>query len=242
MAEGRVSQAPMQRTALVPVGSDSRTLAGKGLLTCGIISSLLYAAMLIVVPSFWDGYSSVSQTVSELSAIDAPTRPLWVSLGLLWTALYVAFGWGVWQSAGSSRALRVVGVAIIVAGIWGLFWPPMHQREVLAANGGTLTDTLHIVWTAMNGALTLVLMGFGAAALGKRFRRYTIVSIVILLAAGSMTSLDVSRVNAGLPTPLMGVWERVNMSAWLLWVALLAVALFRRSTLFIREDTAASSQ
>ena len=51
------------------------------LLVCGILSSLLYIAMNVFVPMQWDGYSSASQTVSELSAIGAPTRSLWAALG-----------------------------------------------------------------------------------------------------------------------------------------------------------------
>ena len=43
-------------------------------LICGIASSLLYVAMNVFVPMQWEGYSSASQTVSELSAIGAPTR------------------------------------------------------------------------------------------------------------------------------------------------------------------------
>jgi hypothetical protein len=53
----------------------------KVLLACGILSSLLYAAMNVFVPMLWDGYTMASQTVSELSAIGAPTRTLWVRLG-----------------------------------------------------------------------------------------------------------------------------------------------------------------
>jgi hypothetical protein len=142
--------------------------------------------------------------------------------------LYGAFGWGVWKSAGPSRALRVAGAAILVAAVMGLFWPPMHRREALAAGGATLTDTLHIVWTAVNGVLTLVAMGCAAAAFGKRFRRYSIATMVILLAAGWLTALDAPRVEADLPTPWVGVWERINIAVWLLWVAALAVALRRR--------------
>ena len=48
------------------------------LLLCGIFSSLIYAGMNILCGMRYDGYSFTSQTVSELSAIDAPTRPLWV--------------------------------------------------------------------------------------------------------------------------------------------------------------------
>jgi hypothetical protein len=49
----------------------------KVLIVCGILSSLLYVAMNVFVPMLWEGYRSASQTVSELSAIGAPTRPLW---------------------------------------------------------------------------------------------------------------------------------------------------------------------
>ena len=45
---------------------------------CGILSSLLYVVMNVFVAMEWEGYSSASQTVSELSAIGAPRRSLWV--------------------------------------------------------------------------------------------------------------------------------------------------------------------
>ena len=199
-------------------------------LACGVFSAVLYSSMLIVIPLAWSEYSSASQTVSELSAIDAPTRMLWLPLGIVWALLYGAFGWAVWKSAASSRALRATGASIVVAAVAGIFWPPMHLREVLAAGGGTVSDTLHIVWTAANAVLTLLAMGLAAAALGRRFRVYSIATIVILLSAGVVTSMDAPRLEANLPTPWMGVWERVNIVAWLLWVAVLS-ALLRRQRL-----------
>jgi hypothetical protein len=208
--------------------SGRQTPLQQALLLCGIISALLYAAMLIIVPMFWQSYSSAAQTVSELSAIGAPSRSLWVALSRVWAVLYAAFGLGIWLTAGPNRALRVVGSTIILSNIVGLFWPPMHQREVLAAGGETLTDTLHIVWTAVNGVFTLMAMGFGAAALSKPFRHYSIATMVILLAAGALTSLQAPRVNTNLPTPWIGVWERINIGVWLLWVVLLAIMLWRR--------------
>ena len=72
----------------------------------------------------------------------------------------IAFGVCLWKSAASNRALRAVGVLLTAQCILGLFWPPMHQRAVLAASGRTMTDTLHIVWTIVTsvffmGALAL---------------------------------------------------------------------------------------
>ena len=57
------------------------------LLVCGIVSSLLYVAMNVFVPMQWEGYSSASQTISELSAIGAPTRSLWAVPGAFYTYL-----------------------------------------------------------------------------------------------------------------------------------------------------------
>jgi hypothetical protein len=198
------------------------------LLACGIAAPLLYVAMLVLVPMGWEGYSSASQTVSELSAIGAPTRALWVALGIVYTLLLVAFGWGIWASARGSRALRVVGVMMIGTAVLGLFWPPMHLREALAAGGRTLTDTLHIVWMIASGLLTLVAMAFSAAAFGKRFRLYSVATFVLMLVFGALTGVEAPQMEANLPTPWIGVWERLNIAVWMLWIAVLAIASLRR--------------
>ena len=44
-------------------------MARRSLLVCGIMSSLLYVGMNVVVAMRWEGYSSASQTVSQLSAV-----------------------------------------------------------------------------------------------------------------------------------------------------------------------------
>lgn len=195
----------------------------KLLLVCGILSSLLYVAMNIFVPMQFEGYSYASQTVSELSAIDAPTRPLWVPLGLAYTVLVIAFGLGVWGSAGRNRPLRVVGGLMVVYGVIGAFWPPMHLR----GTEFTLTDTMHIVFASVTTLLMLLAIGFGAAALGKRFRLYSIATIVLLLVFGALTGVDAPGVAANEPTPWIGVWERLQIGAYLLWVVVLAMALLR---------------
>src|SRR5687768_10983168 len=149
---------------------DARGRLTNRLLICGVASSLLYAAMLVFVPLGWDGYSSAAQTVSELSAIGAPTRSLWVPLGILWTLLYALFGWGVWRVAGGSRSLRIAGAVIIAHGVFGVFWPPMHLR----GTEPTLTDTLHIVWSIVTVLLMALAIGLAAGGLSKRFRLYSI--------------------------------------------------------------------
>jgi pimeloyl-ACP methyl ester carboxylesterase len=202
----------------------------KTLLACGIVSSLLYVAMNVLVPMQWDAYSSFSQTISELSAIDTPTRPLWVPLGIVYTLLIAAFGLGVWKSAHRNRLLRLVGGLFVASGLIGLGWLPMHQRAVLAAGGATLSDTMHIVWSVVTVALMMFEIGFAAAAFDRRFRRYSIATMVVLFVFGMLTFWSAPGVAANLPTPWLGVWERINVLGFMLWQAVLAIALLRHES------------
>ncbi len=198
----------------------------KFLLMCGVLSSLLYVFMNVIVPLQWDSYSSASQTVSELSAIGAPTRSLWMTLGFAYTLLVTAFGYGVWTSALQNRRLRIVGGLIIAFGLTGLIWPfaPMHLRGAEF----TVTDAMHIVLGVTTVLLMLVTIGIGATAFGKQFCIYSIATIVVLVLFGVLTGIDAPRIAANLPTPWIGIWERINIGVYLLWVLVLSVTLLRQ--------------
>jgi hypothetical protein len=199
----------------------------KALLVCGIASSVLYAGMIWGIR--YDGYSPISQVPSELTAIGAPTQALWARLGWIYTVLIAAFGIGVWKSALGHRPVRIVGGLILAYASLGLLWPfaPMHQRDVLAAGGATPSDLWHQVLAAVTVFLMFLAIGFGAGAFGKRFRVYSVVTIVVLLVFGGLTFLEAPRLQMNLPTPWIGLWERINITVFLLWVVALAAALWR---------------
>jgi hypothetical protein len=167
-------------------GDDSRGWV-RVLLACGLAASLLYGAMIWVIR--FEGYSPLSQTVSELSAWGVSTRPLWTVLGTLWDAMMIAFAVGVLASAGRRGVLRIVGGLLLAYGLLGLAWPlvSMHPRDVLAAGGATLADTGHLVLVGATGVVMVAAMAFGAAAFGRLFRVYSIATIVVLLVCGAMT-------------------------------------------------------
>jgi hypothetical protein len=210
----------------VSKGMSSQQLR-KALLVCGILAAAHYVFMNVYVASRWDTYSSASFTVSELSAIGAPTRELWVALSWGYTILLAAFGWGVWASAPRTRGLRIAGALTTANALMGIFWPPMHSREVLAAGGGTLTDTMHLVFGGVTVALMLAAMGFSASAFGRKFLAFSTLMIVLAPGFGALTAADAPRVQANLPTPLIGVWERISIAIFLAWVVTLAIALLR---------------
>ena len=80
---------------------------------------------------------------------------------------------------------------------------------------------MHIVATNMLLVLMLAAMGFGAAAFHGGLR-------LIDRVAGDGVAGVVSFLAAPYaPTPVLGIGERISIGAFLLWVAVLAVALWR---------------
>jgi len=106
-----------------------------------------------------------------------------VRLGSVYTLLVIAFGFGVRESADRSRSLRTAGALIVMYGALGVLWPfaPMHLRDVLAAGGGTMSDTVHLALGMITVLLMLLAIGCAAAAFGREFRLYSIATTVTLL-------------------------------------------------------------
>lgn len=203
----------------------SAKMSRNALLACGILSSLVYVLADILGALSWDGYQYASQAVSELSAIGAPSRPYVLPAFLAYDLLMIAFGFGVRASAGRRRALRVTGACLIAIGAIGLaaFFFPMQLRGTERA----LTDTMHIVLTTLTALAILVAVGSSVGAFGNGFRLYAIATILVLLLFGVTAELDAPRIDANLATPYLGITERINIGAYLLWVAVLAIALLR---------------
>jgi hypothetical protein len=74
----------------------------------------------------------------------------------------------------------------------------------------------------------LVAMGCGAAALGKRFRNYTLVTLAVVVVFNGLALSYAPEVDAGRPTPFIGLDERVAFTAYFVWQSVLAVILWRR--------------
>ena len=203
----------------------------KFLLACGILAPVIYIGSDILAALMWEGYSYTSQAVSELRAVEAPTRPLLVPILYIYALLETAFGIGVLKAGGQKRTLRTAGILLIVLGVLDLTAPffPMHIRENISASGRTLSDTLHIILTFVTVLLILLILGFGAVANGIRFRIYSYATIVILIICGIWASTFTSSLEANLPTPWLGVIERINIYGYMLWMAFLSAVLLKGS-------------
>jgi hypothetical protein len=211
--------------------SKGRRMQRKILLICGIVSSVLYVVGDVLGTLRYPGYSYADQEFSELTAQGSPVRPLMIALnGIPYTLLVAAFAVGIWTTAGPKRAVRITGAMLLGYAAFGMAGGvlfPMRHREALAAGEETPRNVMHIPATAVMSVCIVLAMGFGATLLGKRFCYYSYCTIATLLMFGILASLQAGQMAANEPTPWMGIEERVNIYATMLWVAVLAIGLLR---------------
>lgn len=197
----------------------------RGLLGCGLLSSLLYLLTDLVGASSYPDYDYVGQAISEMSAVGAPTADLLAPFYMLYSVLFALFGAGVWFAAGRRRRLRWSAAFMVALSALGIGWAlsPMNMR----GHEPTLTDMMHLAMGAASTLLILAIIATGAAAFGRAFRIYSAATALVMLVFGYLMSLDVPRVPEGLPTPRLGMNERIMMAAWLLWMVVFSVTLLR---------------
>jgi CubicO group peptidase (beta-lactamase class C family) len=206
----------------------------RALLVSGIVSSALYVATDVIGGLLYPGYSFFSQAISELGAVGSPSAGFVDPLFLAYNLLALAFGIGVLlEGARCARALRITGgllaaygavgfvAAIVTAG--SAFFK-MQQR----GTGSIGTDLPHILLTGALVLLLLLMIGFGAFALDRRFRTYSFATLLVIIASSALTVPYAARLAAGQPTPGFGLVERIDVYSALLWIAVLATTLLRR--------------
>jgi hypothetical protein len=194
-------------------------------LLSGFFSSVWLATINWIIPGFDPAYDISSQTVSELSAIGASTRVMWILAGSPYAVLVAAFGWGLYYFEDDNRWYKVSGLLVLVYGLLNVYWPPMHLREAIAGGESSISDTLHIVWTSASVALFIAIMFTAAMGSNVVFRIYTTISVLLLGYCGFMTSRMVPLLETNQPTPGMGLWERCNIALFLLWISVLSITL-----------------
>jgi membrane protease YdiL (CAAX protease family) len=208
------------------VAGAGRATARKALLGCGVLSSVLYVAADAYAWSRYPGYSPVSQAFSELLAEGAPTRAFMVALlGAPYNLLVAALGVGVWASPGRKRMVRLTGALLGLYALFSFLGGTVFQMDVRGTEG-TARGALHPLATAVMVLCMLLSVGVGASLHGRRFRSYSLGTLLAVTLFAGLTFRYAPQIAANEPTPGLGLVERVSIYAWMLWVAVLALSLW----------------
>jgi hypothetical protein len=198
------------------------------LLGAGVASSVVYLTADLLCGLRYPGYRFGDQTISELSALGSPTAALWATLLRGYALLFVGFTIGVFREGRANRRLRVTAWLLIVFALTGPLWSfvPMHQRGDVF----TWSDVGHIALGGVTVILMTAVILVGSDSLGTRFRAFSRLIAGVVLVAGASTFAYVPRMIDQQPTPWLGVIERMCLYGFLLWSAVLAIAVIRQDT------------
>ena len=205
------------------------------MLLCGILSPLLYAIADTLAGLQWEGYSFRDQTISELGSIGAPSRQLFLVLLIPTYLLLLVFGVGIWQSAEGRRKLKIAAGLLIAFGTIAITIGPFVSMQ-LRGNEQGLAGALHLIEGGVEMLILLTAMGFASGALDQKFRLYTIFTMIIMLIFGAWSGMDSPLIEAGMPTPWLGVKERIMWYSYQLWFVVLSLGLLQKRTIETPED------
>jgi hypothetical protein len=201
------------------------------LLACGVVYFVLYiVANDVVAATIHDGYSRMDQAISELSARGAESRAFLVAMAPVLAALLIACGLGVWRAAQGSWRLQALGATLIAWGASGVawLWYPMTSRADMVATGsGGANDVGHIILTVLTFVFILSVIVLGGSSFGQRFRWYSIVTALVIVVAGAIVGVQSAGLPEGDATPWMGLVERISAYGMMLYVAVVALMLWR---------------
>lgn len=188
---------------------------------CGVMAAILAVGVDLVTGIMTPGYSFYSQTISELSAVHAPYRTLWQIVTFIQNPMLIVFGGGIVNLASGQKRIRMMwlGKLIMVWGSLGFLWllTPMNVRGEI----GSTTDTMHLIMTGITVLLIIVLMIVGARVGDRRFYWYTWGSLALMMVAGILTGRQTEAVALNMPTPGMGITERISAYAPMIWLIVL---------------------
>jgi hypothetical protein len=198
------------------------------LLRAGTAAVAVYAGGDLISGRSYEGYSFRDQAISELSAYGSPVRPEAVTWIAIHGLLAGAFGVGVWQSAGGTRAPRWTAGFLLAAGV---VTAPLHPFFPMSSRGMEpgFNDTMHQILTFAFVPLTCGALAASAVAYPGWFRRYATASLAVIVGSGGLMSPLMSALAENRPTPWLGALERVNAYTMHAWTVVLAEVLIHRT-------------
>ena len=203
----------------------------KGLALCGVAIPIVFAVLVTVGGFIYEGYSHVTQAVSELSGVEAQHPWVQTTNFFVVGALFVPFALGLRRGIGAGQGSRVGPVLVAISGvsacIGGAFFPcdpgcefqsltgTLHNVAGLtgfvAAIAGMFVISRRIILDSYWQALYRFSWIFGIAAL---------VSLVLWI--GVAKAAEVCSVN--------GVLQRLFIGVRFIWVEVMAIRLFSLSS------------
>lgn len=204
----------------------NRTLINRfGLL--GVLSLISYTAAVVFSPLDYPGYDWMSQAVSDLSAVNAPSARLWDMLAAVYNSCSIVCVTlvCVYIQGKLKKSLRA-GIYMFAVMSWiskiGYQMFPLSD----SGNAGKFQDIMHVyvitpavVMLSIASLLTIIISGFRSKG---KYRR---IAVCAAVALGMMFAGPIGM--AAFPKAYFGIFERFSVFAATGFTAVLGIELYR---------------
>lgn len=193
---------------------------------CGIIGPIFYAIVIAIIGSLHPDYSHISQSMSELGAVDAPYALIINTLGFPLLGLFmIAFAVGIDRGIRRNRASKLGPALVVLSGV-SLIMTGIFQCDI---------GCIDVTWVGVTHSIfaTIAAVSLSIAPIfiairqwsDSRWRRYTAFSwviAVVTLLISMLYSFDIFESQIGL-------LQRVSMGLPLIWMLITSIKLLRIS-------------
>lgn len=187
----------------------------------GTSAVLAYVGAVVTGGALLPGYSHAYNTISELTASNAPDLPLVQLLFTLYNVGLFAFAWGFYRDPRGTPKLRSSSRMLMATALLGLATGifPQDSRDVAM----TFSGKMHIALAGAMSPLTMLAMicawlGLRTEAVTRKLGVYSLASFVITFVTGGLTAWGVAT-----NSPYGGLLQRLTIGAFLQWVLVMAV-------------------
>lgn len=169
-------------------------------------------------------YNYIINAISELTQTGSENVYLLSSLFLISAIMSVCFGVGIVLNYKyrHSKLLFLGGILIIISGIFSGLTGTVFPQDPL--NGDTtFAGTMHLILVGISAIMIMpciLMIGIGLyrEKQWKSFRLYSIITVLIMVIFGGLTPVLIMN-----DIELLGLFERITIYAYLLWVFVLAL-------------------
>lgn len=202
----------MNRGPLIAVGS------------LGITAIALYVGATVLGGLLDPAYSHVGNAISELTGSQAPDRLLLAPIYVAYNLVLFGFGLALFR-ASAHRTRFAIGVAVLgLGGLSGIGQVTVFPQDSLGAVA-TTAGAVHIVLAASSSILslaTVILYGvaFRREPAFRRLSRYSFATAALLVLSAPVAVGTIG-------TNLIGLFERITIGIYLLWVVVVSIDSLR---------------
>ena len=199
----------------------------------GIAGPIMFTAVIAILGLVRTNYSHVEHHISQLGATSAQYAVVQNINFILTGLLFIAFGVGLYRSVGQGKAGKIGSGLVVLVGIGAIGSGVFPEDLLPAPSEPTFSDSVHnlfsvLLFLAVMTAAIIFSRCLPRDDVWRRYRPYSLITGVVafgLLVLAGLSDPEQGKISA--LQPWAGLLQKLFVGVWMVWIAVMAIRLFR---------------